>query len=95
MGRFMVDLGQLGSVHGRVGSVRVGSWSGGRFMVSFCQFRSVWVGSWSSVSLGRFMVGLVSFVRFIVGLGQLGSVHGRFGSVHGRVGSVHRKFGLV
>ena len=71
MGRFMVDLGQLGSVHGRVGSVRVGSWSGGRFMVSFCQFRSVWVGSWSiSVSLGRFMVGL----------GQFCSVHCRVGS---------------
>ena len=54
----MVDLGQLGSVHGRVH---------GRFMVSLGQFRSVWVGSWSIwVSLGRFMVGLG---RFMVSLG--------------------------
>ena len=36
-----------------------------RFMVSLGQFRSVWV----------------SFGRFMVGLGLLGSVHGRDGSV--------------
>ena len=46
MGRFMVGLGQFGSVHGRVGSVWVGSWVGlGRFMVSLGRF---------IVSLGQF-----------------------------------------
>ena len=44
----MVDLGQLGSVHGRVGSVWVGwivsGWVGSR---SVWGHRSVWVGLWS------------------------------------------------
>ena len=71
--RFMVSLGQFGSVHGRFESVWVGSWSVwvslcrfivglGRLMISLGQFRSVWVGSWFD-------------------LGQFGSVHGRIGSV--------------
>ena len=96
-----VSLGQFGSVHGRFGSAWVGSWSGwvGSWSVwiSLGQFVSV---HGFMVSLGRFMVmvnlGLVRFMgsvwvrfrlsRFMVGLGQFGSVHGRVGSVHGKFG---------
>ena len=75
MGRFMVGLGQLGTVHGRVRSVHgqfgLVQVSLGRFMVDLGQLGSVhgrvgsvWVNSW--VSLGRCMVGLG---RFMVSLG--------------------------
>ena len=54
LGRFMVDLSQFGSVHGRIGSVwvgsSVGSWSVwvclGQFGSVHGRFESVWFGSW-------------------------------------------------
>ena len=42
LGRFMVGLGEFGSIHCRVGSACVGSWSGwvglGQFMVGLGRF---------------------------------------------------------